>query len=71
MPFNEQEAGEKMIMCYKCREWFHDTCLVNTGTCRPGLFRVLISRGPDAKTRACFQTPMYSICVLTHARTYV
>ena len=28
MPFNEQEAGEKMIMCYKCREWFHDTCLV-------------------------------------------
>ena len=29
MPFHEQEAGsEKMIMCFKCREWFHDTCLV-------------------------------------------
>ena len=28
MPFNEQEAGEKIIMCYKCQEWFHDACLV-------------------------------------------
>ena len=28
MPFNEWEPGsEKMIMCFECREWFHDTYL--------------------------------------------
>lgn len=28
MPFNERETDGEMTMCFKCREWFHGTCLV-------------------------------------------
>ena len=51
-----------------------------TGACRPGhtwalpgLFRVLISQGPDAKTRGMLPDPYTYIaytCLRTHGRTY-
>jgi len=27
MPYEEQDTNERMIMCYKCHKWYHDTCV--------------------------------------------
>ena len=27
MPYEERDTIERMIMCFKCREWYHDTCV--------------------------------------------